>query len=146
VELAGIGGSEALAQLLPDGDRMEMSDAKRGTIRAAVLSDGRLDAALFVSRNGGLPPRDWLAAQLGGSDAAPNELLAGRPSAPARDRGPIICVCFDIGMRTIIDAIADRALASVEAVGSALSAGSNCGSCRPAIARMLEDHRQAAHG
>ena len=145
VELAGTGGTEALSRLLPEGDRLEMSDPKRGTIRAAVLSKGYLDAALFVSRNGGLPPRDWLVAQLGGGDAAPNELLAGRPATPAPDRGPIVCVCFDVGMRTIIDAIAARALASVEAVGSALSAGTNCGSCRPAIARMLEDHRVAAH-
>ncbi|UVO55762.1 nitrate reductase [Sphingomonas sp. SUN039] len=145
IEVAGNGDAAALSQLLPAGDRLEMSDPKRGTIRAAVRSGGRLDAALFVSRGGGLPPRDWLIAQLGGSDAAPNELLAGRPAAPAPDRGPIVCVCFDVGMRTILGAIAERALASVEAVGAALGAGTNCGSCRPAIARMLEDHKEAVH-
>ena len=145
IEVAGNGDAAALSRLLPTGDRLEMSDPKRGTIRAAVRSGGRLDAALFVSRGGGLPPRDWLIAQLGGSDAAPNELLAGRPAAPAPDCGPIVCVCFDVGMRTILGAIAERALASVEAVGAALNAGTNCGSCRPAIARMLEDHREAVH-
>ena len=145
IELAGNGDTSVLSRLLPTGDRLEMSDPKRGTIRAAVLSNGCLDAALFVSRNGGLPARDWLVAQLGGSDAAPNELLAGRPATPAPDRGPIVCVCFDVGMTTIIDAIAKRALASVEAVGSALSAGTNCGSCRPAIARILQDRKDVAH-
>ena len=145
IEIAGTGATTALERLLPEGDRLEMSDPKRGTIRAAILSGGRLDAALFVSRNGGLPPRDWLAAQLGGSEAAPNELLAGRPATPAPDRGPIVCVCFDVGMRTIIDALADRAIASVEAVGAALNAGTNCGSCRPAIARILHDRKEVAH-
>ena len=146
IEIAGTGDTTGISRLLPQGDRLEMSDLKRGTIRAAVISGGRLEAALFVSRNGGLPPRDWLAAQLGGSDAAPNELLAGRPAMPAPDRGPIVCACFDVGMRTIIDAIAARALASVEAVGTALRAGTNCGSCRPAISRMIEDQKDAAHG
>lgn len=143
VELAGTGEPTVLGGLLPDGERIEMSDPRRGVIRAAVLADGRLEAALFVSRNGGLPPRDWITAQLGSTDAGPNELLAGRPANPAPDRGPIVCVCFDIGMLTIIEAIASRALTSVEAVGKALNAGTNCGSCRPAIARMLTERNAA---
>ena len=142
-EVAGTGDPAFLADLLPAGERIEMSDSRRGAIRAAVLVDGRLDAALFVSRNGGLPPRDWLAAQLGTADASPTELLAGRPANPAPDRGPIVCVCFDIGMLTIIEAIASRALTSVEAVGKALNAGTNCGSCRPAIARILTERTAA---
>jgi assimilatory nitrate reductase catalytic subunit len=145
VELEGTGDVPDFSQVLPRGDRLDMSDATRGTTRAAVMSDGRLEAALFMSRNGDLPPREWLIAQLGGTEAAPIEVLAGRPATPAPDRGPIVCVCFDIGMRTIVDAIADRALASVEAVGAALSAGTNCGSCRPAIARMIQDRKEVAH-
>jgi assimilatory nitrate reductase catalytic subunit len=110
----------------------------------AVLADGRLAAALYVTRSGALPPRDWLAAQLGGADAQPLELLAGRPAAPRADRGAIVCACFDIGLNTILAAIAARSLTSVEAVGAALSAGTNCGSCRPAIRRLLA--REASHG
>ena len=139
VEIAGNGETTALSRLLPAGDRLEMSDPKRGRVRSAVLSDGRLDAALFVSHSGGLPSRDWLVAQLGGSDAAPNEVLAGRPAAPAPDRGPIVCVCFDVGLTTIIETIAAQTLTSVAAVGNALNAGTNCGSCRPAIARLLQN-------
>ena len=143
VELAGMGGTASLMHLLPGGERLEMSDARRGTIRAAVLTDGRLDAALFVSRVGGLPSRDWLAAQLGESDAAPNEVLAGRPATLIPDRGPIICVCLDVGLRTIVDAIATGTLASVDAIGAALGAGTNCGSCRPALARLLQIERDS---
>jgi assimilatory nitrate reductase catalytic subunit len=123
-----------------------MSDSRRGVLRSAVVVDGQLQAALFMSRNGGLPPRDWLAAQLDGADVAIAELLAGRPATPAPDRGAIVCVCFDIGMTTIIDAIAAQTLVTVEAVGKAINAGTNCGSCRPAIAQMLALTKENAHG
>jgi len=96
-------------------------------------------------RDGSLPPRDWLVEQLGGEDASTVELLAGRPATPQADRGPIVCVCFDVGMKTILDAIRTTALASVEQVGAALGAGTNCGSCRPAIARMLETERSPVY-
>jgi len=64
-------------------------------------------------------------------------LLAGRAPGAAVDRGPVVCACFDVGARTILTAIAEQGLTSVAEVGAALSAGSNCGSCRPAIARLL---------
>jgi assimilatory nitrate reductase catalytic subunit len=70
------------------------------------------------------------------------ELLAGRPARPLPDRGPIVCVCFDVGMKTIVEAIGSQALTSVDAVGRALSAGTNCGSCRPAIQRLIGETRE----
>jgi assimilatory nitrate reductase catalytic subunit len=74
------------------------------------------------------------------------ELLAGRPAVPLPDRGPIVCVCFDVGLNTIVEAVATQGLVSVEAVGAALSAGTNCGSCRPAIRRLIGAAKEAAHG
>jgi assimilatory nitrate reductase catalytic subunit len=146
MEFAVDGDPSPMTALLPAGDRAEMSDSRRGVLRSAVVVDGQLQAALFMSRNGGLPPRDWLAAQLDGADVAIAELLAGRPATPAPDRGAIVCVCFDIGMTTIIDAIAAQTLVTVEAVGKAINAGTNCGSCRPAIAQMLALTKENAHG
>ncbi len=145
IEMAGDGDPQAMLAMLPEGQRAEVSDARRGILRAAVLSGGRLQAALFLSRTGGLPLRDWLVEQLGGEGAAMVELLAGRPAAPQADRGPIVCACFDVGMKTIVNAIRTAALVSVDQVGAALGAGTNCGSCRPAIARMLETERSPVH-
>jgi assimilatory nitrate reductase catalytic subunit len=136
-ELAGDGDFAALAGLLPEGERVEMVDAKRGVIRSAVLADGLLQAALFVSRSAELPPRDWLITQLGEAGAAPFELLAGRPATPPPDRGRIVCACFEVGLNTILAAISHQRLVSVEGVGAAINAGTNCGSCRPAIAALL---------
>jgi assimilatory nitrate reductase catalytic subunit len=137
-ELAGQIDATMLTDLLPAGERVEMIDAHRGVVRSAVIIDGRLEAALFVSRDGDLPPRDWLAAQLGEVNPHAFEILAGRPVGSLPDRGPIICACFDVGLTTIIASIAANALTSVAAVGSALKAGTNCGSCRPAIAQLLQ--------
>jgi assimilatory nitrate reductase catalytic subunit len=53
-------------------------------------------------------PRDWIAAQLGAHGAA-TEWLAARPSTPAPDRGPIVCVCLGVGEKDIAGAIADGA-------------------------------------
>ena len=135
-ELAGNGDPERLAASLPGGARVEARDRSRGSWRVAVLDKGRLAAALFVTATGELPPRDWLIVQLEAPQAAPT-LLAGRAPGAAVDRGPIVCVCFDIGMRTILSAIAEQKLTDVAAVGKALNAGTNCGSCRPAIANLI---------
>jgi assimilatory nitrate reductase catalytic subunit len=156
VELAGEGDPATLAKaVLPKGERVEIVDGARGGLRIAVLGGGRpggrLSAALYLTRSGRLPDRDWLVAQLAAAEAASStELLAGRPAAPLPDRGPIVCVCFDVGMKTILEAIGSRGLMSVEAVGKALSAGTNCGSCRPAIQRLIGETQmrsgEAANG
>jgi len=78
--------------------------------------------------------------------AATAALLAGAPPGAREDRGPIICLCFDVGLKTIVAAIGSQQLTTVEAVGAALSAGTNCGSCRPSIRRILEENRSAANG
>lgn len=144
-EIAGIGDPASIETCLPKGERIEASDIARGTRRIAVLAEGRLVAALFVTRSGRLPARDWLIEQLGHMPVAA-EILAGRPAGAQPDRGEIVCLCFDVGTKTILSAIAAQSLTSVEAVGAALSAGTNCGSCRPSIKRLLDDSKRTAHG
>jgi assimilatory nitrate reductase catalytic subunit len=137
VELAGMGAIDAEA-LLPPGERLEVADAARGMRRIAVRgADGALAAVLYVTRSGQLPPREWAAAQLGMADATPTEWLAGRPSVPAPDRGAIVCVCHGVGENQIREAALAGAR-SVPAIGQCTAAGTNCGSCRPAVARLLE--------
>ncbi|WP_341209822.1 molybdopterin-dependent oxidoreductase [uncultured Sphingomonas sp.] len=142
-ELAGDGAPTALDTLLPAGERVEAVDPARGTRRVAVLAGGRLVAALFVAESGELPARDWLIAQLSEPCAAPT-LLAGRPPGVAVERGAIVCACFDLGMRTIVAAIREQRLTDVAAVGAAIGAGTNCGSCRPALARLIAEEKTDA--
>jgi len=108
------------------------------------LRDGRLVAVLFLTRSGELPSRDWLIGQLDQPQGP--AVLAGRAPGAQPDRGAIICVCFDVGMKTILEAIGSQGLVTVGAVGTALSAGTNCGSCRPAIQRLIGETKEAANG
>jgi assimilatory nitrate reductase catalytic subunit len=137
-ELAGNGDPAALEAVLPRGQRIEAIDRARGSRRVAILAEDRLAAALFTAIDGPLPTRDWLIAQLSAPTVAPT-LLAGRAPGTAVDRGAIICVCFDVGAKTIAAAIRDQQLTDVAAIGAALGAGTNCGSCRPALARILAE-------
>lgn len=135
-ELAG-DGAVAIEALLPRGERLEVADAARGMRRIAVRGkDGGLIAGLFITRDGVLPARDWIAGQLLGKGGAAVEWLAARPSTPAPDRGPMVCVCLGVGEKDIGRAIGEGAC-SVAAIGQATGAGTNCGSCRPVLARLL---------
>ncbi|MBS0480928.1 MAG: molybdopterin-dependent oxidoreductase [Proteobacteria bacterium] len=130
-ELAGNGEIRTDA-LLPEGQRIEAADLARGMRRSVVrAADGSLAAALYLTRSGQLPPREWVGEQLGQTGLEGPELLAGRSASPQPDRGSIVCVCHGIGANQI------RAAACA---GEATLAGTNCGSCRPALARLLEDY------
>jgi assimilatory nitrate reductase catalytic subunit len=135
-ELAGNGDPRALEKLLPRGERIEAEDRARGTRRIAVLIGGRLTAVLMLTRSGELPTRDYLLSQLGEAPLAA-AVLAGRAPGAAPDGGPIVCACFDVGLKTILAAISEEKLADVAAIGAAVKAGTNCGSCRPALAKLL---------
>ena len=139
-ELAGAGTVD-LAALLPAGTCSEVTDPARGMRRLAVSDGaGALLALAYVTRRGQLPPREWLVRQFAGGEAALTELLAGRPATPQADAGPQVCVCHDVGENTVRAAI-NAGAHSVAAVGAATCAGTNCGSCRPLIARLIEDTR-----
>jgi assimilatory nitrate reductase catalytic subunit len=141
VELAGVRDPGPLIEtMLPPGERLESVDIARGVTRIVVMGSDRLEAAIYLTRAGPLPAREWIIARLGMSAANGIELLAGRPANPAPDQGPIVCVCFDIGARTIA-AAARGGAKTVDAIGQVTCAGTNCGSCRPAIAGLLEAAR-----
>jgi assimilatory nitrate reductase catalytic subunit len=161
-EFAGRGGEDERAAVLgallrgANAEILSLDDAATGAVRRAVLREGRLEQALFIAVSGPLPPRGWLAARFSDSDVSPHDramLLAGRPAVPTPDAGPLVCACLKVGARTIDAAIAAGAQ-RVEAVAAATGAGSNCGSCRPEIARLLHvratspDHpsRKASYG
>lgn len=119
---------------LPDADVQSIVDAKRGTARLAFFKGATLQAALFVAPEPVAVMRDYLQ-QLPGTEA--QDSLTGRTPANRPDPGPVLCACFGVGINTIVTAIETDGLMSVEAIGSALEAGTNCGSCRPEIADLI---------
>jgi assimilatory nitrate reductase catalytic subunit len=128
---------------LPDTPVQSVENRARGDVRLAFHDGGRLRAALFVSRAPVAVMRDHLAA-LPGTPCA--DILTGLPPADRPDPGPILCACLGVGVNTILAAIESKGLMSVEALGTALGAGTNCGSCRPEIAALIASRtlREAA--
>ena len=123
---------------LPNAEVMISTDPKRGTTRLALVESGRVLAALFVARDPVAVSRGHMSAQIG---SAPTPgLLAGLPGLGIPDSGAMICACFNVGVTTITRAIAEQGLLSVEALGAALNAGTNCGSCRPELKALITHH------
>lgn len=118
---------------------IEYTDASAKRYRSAWLKENKLQAVLFTSPTTELPPRSWLGSLFAEKEIkgrTRQHLLAGQKSG-VKDEGKVICSCFGVGMNTIIDAITDQKLASVEVIGQALKAGTNCGSCVPEIQAIL---------
>lgn len=120
-----------------------LSDPARGLHRFAFANQGQLQGAVFVSRTPVLVARSHLAGLLG---AQAEGVLAGRPGADQPDPGPTVCACLNVGLNTILRSIAEDGMLTVEALGAALGAGTNCGSCRPELAALItrHTHREAA--
>ena len=122
----------------PAASAMSITDAARGTARVALYENGVLVGALFVGPRPVAVMRDHLATLPG---EAAQDVLQGRPPVDVPDPGPVLCSCLGVGINTIVDAVETQALKSVEAIGAALGAGTNCGSCRPEIAALLQSLR-----
>ncbi len=89
---------------------------------------------------------DWIVECLGKESLGEEErrsVLAGRPPAGEGLRGALVCSCFAVRRDAIAEAVRAGAL-SVEAVGERLQAGTNCGSCRPEIKRVIAEVSQPA--
>lgn len=119
-----------------------LHDREAGLTRLAAFAGERLAGALFIGPTPVALSRGFLAEALT-SAHSPQErfrLLAGHGGAAAPDRGAIVCACFQVGINEINAAIR-AGHGSVEAIGAVLKAGTNCGSCRHDIRRMLDETR-----
>jgi len=121
----------------------EFVDEPRGIYRIAAFVDGRLAGCLFIGPAAAAPHWDAVKALFEAErleNAERRAVLSGKSTAGLVDSGPIICACFGVGLNVIRDAVAGGS-ASVEAIGAALRAGTNCGSCLPELKRIVSDER-----
>ncbi|MBT9372873.1 nitrate reductase [Rhizobium sp. CSW-27] len=132
---------------LPPEAEMTGYTARDGRdVRLAVFAADRLLALLFVSDEPVAVSRPWAVEQL----AKPHpdrrtrgRLIAGRPPADQPDKGAILCSCLGIGVNEIAIA-AESGCLSVQAIGARTGAGTNCGSCRPEIRKILQSMQPIA--
>ncbi|OCX65298.1 nitrate reductase [Thioclava sp. SK-1] len=121
---------------LPDAQIAKVTDTARGTSRIAFHHDGRLLAALFVGPQPVAISRGHISSRVGQDQ--PVRVLAGRAGADQPDPGATVCACLNVGVNQIRSAIETGAALSVAALGTALGAGTSCGSCRPELAILLK--------
>jgi assimilatory nitrate reductase catalytic subunit len=122
-----------------DADILFYQDSIAGQRRFAHFNDARLKGALFLAAAPVSVSRDWAVDQLAATFDDPRRrlaVIAARPGAGSVDRGATVCSCFGVGANEIAAAIADG-YASIEAVGQATQAGTNCGSCRAEIQKII---------
>jgi assimilatory nitrate reductase catalytic subunit len=150
IELAGADSPEdwqAYARALfglgaEGGDWIAYYDRDAGITRLAAFDAERLIGALFVAPEPVALARGFITAALpeAHEGMARYRLLAGQGGADRPDPGAIVCACFQVGVNQIGAAIREGH-GSVESIGEALKAGTNCGSCRSEIRRMLDESR-----
>ena len=142
-EIAGRGQPPALDTLVAAPGAISLDDPAGGIRRRVQMDDGRLAAVAFIAPSAKkLPGRDWLAERFGDEALTPEDraaVLIGRLPG-VEDQGPLVCACRGIGARKIESAIT-AGCHSADAVGDVTSAGTQCGSCRPEIMRMIVRHK-----
>jgi assimilatory nitrate reductase catalytic subunit len=130
------------ARALFAGDEIaEYADVSRAIYRVAGFRDGRLDGSLFIGPAEAAPQWDTAKAIFGEEtidDLPRRMLLSARPVDGLPETGPLICACFGVGLNAICEALASGHAASVEDIGAALRAGTNCGSCLPELKRIVQ--------
>ena len=147
LECAGSGKSADAVSALLGPDLHAQLSLPNGGLRAATFADDELEAAIIISKEGPVEAdRTHLAALLAAEldDAARAGVLAGR-AASGQSAGPIICSCEGVGQTTLINTIHNGAR-TVTDLGKCTKAGTNCGSCKPELKRLIADHapQQAA--
>ncbi len=119
---------------------MEYLDQSAKQYRAARMVGDQLESCIFISPDEHLPNRDWLMALFDKAELDDKDkafLLSGRPGEATDDAGASVCACFGVGRNTILKAIKEKNLQSVDEIGKALQAGTNCGSCIPELTELL---------
>ncbi len=117
------------------GDISEMRDDTTGIVRIAHRLGGVLRAVLFCAPFPVALSRPHAVALIG-TAAHVHDALSGRARADAPDPGATVCACMGVGLNDLRRAVAAGA-DSVDALGAATGAGTNCGACRPELAGLL---------
>lgn len=131
-----------LCESASDVNWVEYLDVAARRYRGVRMVANRVESCLFIAPDTQLPPRSWLAGlfkQETLEKQARAGLLTGTPPAGQQDIGRIVCACFSVGLNTIVEAIESQQLKSVEEIGVALKAGTNCGSCVPELKKLVSE-------
>ncbi|WP_171015226.1 nitrate reductase [Methylocystis sp. B8] len=125
-------------------DIVQLIDETKSVFSGAAFVE---DQATFIWSLSPLSPPWELALELFArerlDDSERLSFLSGRSGGQSTNAGPLVCSCFSVGQKQIEAAI-QQGCRSASDVGKAVRAGSNCGSCRPEIERLVKTALTAA--
>jgi len=119
--------------------RIFYADPVNEQFRLALFDGEQLLSLVFLATEPVSLARQTMLAALEAEYSSARQrgqLLSSCSPKDLRDPGVTVCSCNNVGSNQIVKAIADGCN-SVDALGQALSAGTNCGSCRSELAAML---------
>jgi assimilatory nitrate reductase catalytic subunit len=117
---------------------LNYDDAKRGINKRILVEDGQVTGVRLI---GETLAADWLKqVMLQGqfTDELRKWALAPLSTPPTgqKNRGKVICNCFDISENEIIETCESGA--DLQTLQAKLKCGTNCGSCLPELKRMVK--------
>ena len=121
-------------------DVAEYIDETRGHHRMAAFNGDVLLGCLFIGPSSTALRWDAMKALFEEPTISKTQrraVLSGKSIEGLADPGPVICACFGVGLNVIRAAISSGAATTVEDIGAALRAGTNCGSCLPELKRIV---------
>jgi assimilatory nitrate reductase catalytic subunit len=121
-----------LLHIPADAELISYSDPRKSMFRYAGMVRGRMAGVDFAGVEQAKP---LLGKEISAAERI--ALLAGLSANGAAGAGRIVCACFSVGEDAIRAAIRDDGLASPAAIGKALKAGTNCGSCIPELKKLI---------
>jgi assimilatory nitrate reductase catalytic subunit len=131
--------AQQLADLGVMSSTQSMSHTKATGRVSLYLNQGALSALLMEQSSPLDFHRAWfesLIQENALSSEQIHELLHGEVDDEFT-QGKIVCSCFKVGEKAIHDAIETKQCDSVESLGDALKCGTNCGSCKPELKKIL---------
>jgi len=135
-------GLKDLLDSLTDAEpTIEYCDARGKQTRKLWFDKSSLLLAMYLAPQPVELSRHWACEQLSKSHddlAARAMLAAGRPGQGQPDKGAIVCSCMAVGVNDIRREI-ERGCGTVNAIGKATTAGTNCGSCKSEISGLINE-------
>jgi len=134
-----------LCQTADKVEWIEYHDRAENRYRAARFENDRLESCIFIGPGYELPERDWLVSLFAEKELQEQDrrsILTGKPASGQHDIGRTVCACFGVGRNVLVEQIRQHGLATAEAVGELLRAGTNCGSCIPEIKGLIAETLQ----
>jgi assimilatory nitrate reductase catalytic subunit len=103
-----------------------------------------LESCVFITTSSQLPEPAWLSSLFAKTALTRKErlsLLSRLAPEGDEDVGRMVCSCFNVGEKTIRQAIESHHLSNVAAIGHSTKAGTGCGSCMPELKQMLLNYQ-----